>query len=56
MNSAAAEVVSESSACSGSRPATPREMRMWEDVVKDIARPKDCASKECVGSLRCTSR
>ena len=46
VNSTAAEVGSKSLACSGSSPATPREMRMWEDVVKDVERLKDCASKE----------
>lgn len=40
---------------SGSRPATPRDRRICEDVVKNVARLKDEAGKECipyVNSLR----
>lgn len=33
-------------ACSGSRPATPLESRMWEDVA-EVVKPEDCCSNEC---------
>ena len=38
---------SKDSSCSGSRPATPRERRICEDVVKAVTRLKDGAGKEC---------
>lgn len=50
---------SKQSACSGSRPATPRESRICEDVVKTVARLKDRADEEyglSMPRLSCLSR
>lgn len=44
--SGADEVGSKDSSCSESGPATPRERRICEDVVKGVARLNDCADKE----------
>ena len=51
MTSGAVEVGSKHSACSGSRPATPRERRICEDVVKAVARLKTVLVKN-VDNLR----
>ena len=47
----AAEVGSRESSCSGSRPATPRESRICEDVIRIVARLKERAVKEYVWSM-----